>query len=155
MFRTKQQIAGKKAKVYGQLFETILSNYCLRNCIKFEQIPSGCKWIGKRPIPTKTPFDFIASKNKTVLLFDAKTVNTVSFSKSACTEHQVKSLYGFELSGLTAGYIVWFRPCDSVVFFKASQLMQLLPRSSLKVIDGLLLGSRLSLNLEILFNERK
>lgn len=151
MFRSSASISGAKAKAYGRFFENILSVHCQKTGIKFEQIPSGCKWVGKTPIPMRTPFDFIAAKNGRAIVFDAKTLNNDAFSKSACTPHQIDSLYGFEVSGLTAGYIVWFRTIDSVVFFSASQLKQLKPRCSLKILDGVFLGRQNALNLEVLF----
>lgn len=151
MLRSSASVRGAKAKVFGQYFEHILSVFCRRQEIKFEQIPSGCKWVGKKPIPTRTPFDFIASKNGRAVVFDAKTIAGTAFSKSACKEHQIESLFGFQVSGLTAGYIVWFRENDQIVFFKASQLKHLRPRCSLKVSDGLLLGTKSALNLEVLF----
>lgn len=152
MLRTKASVRGAKAKVFGQYFENILTVCCVRSKIKFEQIPSGCKWVGKRPIPMRTPFDFIACKNSKVILFDAKTLNAKTFNKSSCKPHQIDSLYGFEVSGLTAGYIVWFREVDTIVFFRASQLKNLQQRSSLKVSDGVFLGSKNTLSLEVLFN---
>ena len=151
MLRSSASIAGAKAKVFGQYFENILSVHCRKQNIRFEQIPSGCKWVGKKPIPVKTPFDFIASKHGRAVVFDAKTTAGSSFSKSACKEHQIESLFKFELSGLTAGYIVWFREVDSIVFFKASELKQLPSRCSLKVSDGLFLGTKSNLNLGVLF----
>lgn len=103
-------------------------------------------------VPQKTPFDFIASKNGRALVFDAKTLNGETFPKSACEPHQVEALLKFEASKLTAGYIVFFRALDSVVFFSASRLKQLAPRCSLKSSDGIKLGSGTSLNLEVLFD---
>lgn len=153
MLSSRASIRGAKAKVVGQWFENILSVACTREGIAFEQIPSGCKWVGKRAIPAKTPFDFIASKDSRAILFDAKTVNVETFSKSACKEHQVESLFRFEVSGLTAGYIVWFRGSDSIVFFKASQLKNLAPRRSLRISDGVFLGSKDALNLGVLFHD--
>lgn len=145
-------LRGAKAKASGKLFEGMLAAYCHRHGIKFEQLPSGCKWIGKVAIPAKSPFDFIMSKNGKAVLFDAKSLDATTFTRSACKPHQIESLHGFELSGMTAGFVVWLREPDEVVFFKASQLKALAPRCSLKVCDGMPLGKRNTLTLEGLFD---
>ena len=149
----QNQVRGAKAKASGKLFEEILSHHCRSNKIKFEQLPSGCRWIGKTAIPVKTPFDFIMAKNGKVVLFDAKSLDSSTFSRSACKPHQIESLYGFELSGLTAGFIVWLREIDEIVFFRASLLNGLASRCSLKPCDGIPLGNRSALTVESLFND--
>ena len=149
---SKESIRGAKAKASGRLFENILSSRCARAGIKFEQLPSGCRWIGKMAVPAKSPFDFILAKDGKVILCDAKSLDATTFTRSACKPHQIESLAGFEMSGLTAGFIVWLRKTDEVVFFKASQLKALPPRCSLKVSDGISLGSVNTLTLEGLLN---
>lgn len=99
-------------------------------------------------VPAKSPFDFILAKNGRVVLCDAKSLDATTFTRSACKPHQIESLAGFEMSGLTAGFIVWLREADQVVFFKASQLKGLAPRCSLKISDGIQLGSVDTLTLE-------
>lgn len=103
-------------------------------------------------VPAKSPFDFIIAKNGKVVFFDAKSLDATTFTRSACKPHQIESLAGFEMSGLTSGFIVWLRQSNEVVFFKASQLKGLPPRGSLKVSDGILLGSVETLTLEGLLN---
>jgi hypothetical protein len=103
-------------------------------------------------VPAKSPFDFILAKDGKVILCDAKSLDATTFTRSACKPHQIESLAGFEMSGLTAGFIVWLRKTDEVVFFKASQLKALPPRCSLKVSDGISLGSVNTLTLEGLLN---
>lgn len=127
--------------------------HCASRGVVLEQIPSGCRWIGKKPIPVRSPFDFIAARDGTVVLFDAKTVATKTFSKSACKPHQIEALARFWSAGLRAGYVVWFRPIDSVVFFGADSLKRLPQRSSLKESDGIALGGLSDLTLGALFYE--
>jgi hypothetical protein len=152
MLNPETSLRGAKAKAFGQLFEQILSITCHKARIKFEQLPSGCRWVGKRAVPVKTPFDFIACKNGKAIFFDAKTLDAKTFSKSSSTPHQIESLLAFELSGLTAGYIVWLREIDEIVFYKASQLKSLSRGDSLKSSDGVFLGKKDTLSLETLFN---
>jgi hypothetical protein len=154
MLGSRAAIRGAKAKASGRLFENILAAHCDALGIKFEQLPSGCRWIGKRAIPAKSPFDFIMSKNGVAVVFDAKSIDAKTFGKSLCKPHQVESLFGFEVSGLTAGFIVWLRAIDEVVFFPAGKLKALAPRCSLKPCDGIPLGKRNTLTLEGLFNGR-
>lgn len=148
----RASIRGAKAKASGRMFENILAARCARDRIKFEQLPSGCRWIGKVAVPAKSPFDFIIAKDGNVAFFDAKSIDATTFTRSACKPHQIESLSGFEMSGLTAGFIVWLRAAGQVVFFRASQLKALPPRYSLKVSDGILLGSIEALTLEGLLN---
>ena len=145
-------LRGARAKASGRQFENILAAMCARSRIKFEQLPSGCRWIGKMAVPAKSPFDFILAQNGRVILCDAKSIYAATFTRSACKPHQIDSLYAFEMSGLTAGFIVWLRAVDQVVFFKASQLKDLPPRCSLKSSDGIQLGSVKALTLEGLLN---
>ena len=103
-------------------------------------------------VPAKSPFDFIIAKNGKAVFFDAKSLDATTFTRSACKPHQIDSLAGFEMSGLTSGFIVWLRQSNEVVFFRASQLKALPPRCSLKSSDGILLGSIETLTLEGLLN---
>lgn len=146
------RIRGAKAKSQGQIFERILAVNCQRSAIHFEQLPSGCRWVGKMAIPAKSPFDFIIAKGGRAAFFDAKSVDSETFSRSLCKPHQIEALHALEMSGLTAGFVVWLRKTDSVVFFKASALKGLAPRCSLKANDGISLGSSSKLTLEGLLN---
>lgn len=144
-------IGGRTAKIMGEQFENILKASFKKHGAAIVQIPSGCKWVtGYKAISVPTPFDFFACKNGVPIAFDAKTVNKETFSKSEVKAHQVLALHDLENAGMKAGYLVWFRPCEKVVFFSSLQLIKLLPRKSLKVDDGICLGSIKDLNLNIL-----
>lgn len=147
-------IGGRKAKANGQFFENLIKVLFQKCGYYIEKIPSGCIWIGKFARPTKTPFDYIAAKNKTVLIFDCKSVNSNSFSYSQIESHQLKSLASFQSCGINAGYIVWFRPENNIVFYSADILKNLRPRCSLKASDGIVLGSSEFLKLEGISNEK-
>lgn len=133
---------GRTAKKIGAYFESFIRHGFNKIGASIVSIPSGCKWITfNRAISVQTPFDFFACKNGVAIAFDAKTVDKNTFSKSEMKDHQVKALYDLERSKMLAGYLVWFRPDDKIVFYKSSLLFNLKPRCSLKPCDGVSLGS--------------
>ena len=141
-------LGGKKAKSQGQSFENRFYDEAVFCGFKIMQIPMGARMIrgyGGRPkmIPVKTSFDFVLGKpnDKNLVIFiDTKTIQAGNFTQSMIKEHQVNDLRDFESIGHIAGYCVYFRNKNKVVFFKASQLFELSRGESLTDEDGILLG---------------
>lgn len=148
MFSQKKNLkniyGGHKAKNNGDYFENLLSAKCVREKIAFIKIPSGCKWVrtrmGVKPIPMKTPFDFVVCKNGKSVFFDAKCVSTNTFSYSQIKSHQLDKLYEIEQQKFLSGYIIHFAKENKVVFFTSSTLKNILPRHSLNSEGGVQLG---------------
>lgn len=141
-----------QSKKVGNAFEDILIRHSNSIGAKITQLPSGCKWIGKRAVSVKTEFDFVFAYQGDVVIFDAKTLKTGGFAYSAITPHQLNALYEYECQGIRAGYLIWFRSNDQVTFVKASALRALKPRCSLSSNDGLLLGSIRDFDLRTIIN---
>lgn len=141
----------KSTKGIGNAFENILEIPAKRSGISVVKIPSGVKWVMRRAIPVKTPFDFMFCRDGVAVFLDAKSTSSSNFSKSMITDHQLSSLLELERQGFRAGYVVFFRGIDRVVFFSATQLNSLFPRESLKPGQGMDLGSALTLELLPLF----
>ena len=149
MFGQKKNLnniyGGLKAKNNGDYFERILETKCMREQITFVKIPSGCKWVrtnvGVRPVPVKTPFDFVMCKDGKSVYFDAKCVSTNTFSHSKLKGHQIDKLFEIEQQNFIAGYIIHFKEENKIVFFTSSTLKNLKPRHSLNSECGLFLGS--------------
>jgi hypothetical protein len=150
----KRMIAGKVAKRLGDQFETLLQNVAVSEGLESVRIPDGCKQLGKNKIKrVKTPFDFVFVKSQTEVIFaDAKTSNGQTFAFSELTPHQVEALVNLSKKGVFAGYIVYFRGIDKIVWFEALKLSALNPRESLKPTDGVLLGSRFNFNFRGIFH---
>lgn len=136
-----RSLSGKIARANGEFFERLVMFHARRLGFHIEKIPSGARWIGpNRVMPVKTPFDFIAAKNKKTIIFDAKCINKDSFSKSEIKLHQAMSLMRFESIGIVAGYLIYFVPVNRVCFYFASELLNLKSRQSLKSDNGIFLG---------------
>lgn len=149
MFYQKKNLnniyGGHKAKNNGDRFELLLQKKCSQEKISFIKIPSGCKWVrtnsGVRPIPIKTPFDFIIAKNGKAVFFDAKSLSNSSLTYSKIKAHQIDKLVEMEEQNFLAGYVVCFEEEKVIVFFTSSTLKKLKPRHSIESGDGLILGS--------------
>ena len=74
-------------------------------------------------------------------MFDAKTVAGQTFAKSACDPHQLANLKVCSTHTVDAGYLIWYRDQDHVVWHKIDRLCALQPRQSLRAQDGIYLGS--------------
>ena len=84
---------------------------------------------------------------------DAKTIETgSSIAYSSLTDHQVNALYQCYKMGSPAGYICWFRERNKVIFFDAKSLYFLASRCSLKIEDGIDLGTIESFTVKPLFS---
>lgn len=142
---TRKILGGKKAKSKGDVFELILSSRAKSEKISFVKIPSGCAWrktnFGVKPVPVRTPFDFVIGKNAKAVFFDAKCMGDDRFTYSLIKQHQVQKLLELEQQNFRSGYVIFFDTVDRVEFFSASQLMAVKRRESLKSGEGMFLGS--------------
>ena len=147
----KNQVRGLKAKRSGQAFEDLFAYACRREGIIFVEIPDGCRPIptpgGGRPrlVRVKTPFDYFITAGGRSAALDCKTIETGNFTYTMIDEDQVRSL--FEVSqSIPAGYIIWFRRVDRIVFIPADTLRRIKQGQSITAQDGLYCGNAASLN---------
>lgn len=110
-------------------------------CVK---IPNGGRVVGtgtaKKFVQIKSPFDYLLAKDGHACALDCKTLDEVRFPYSAIKQHQLKALKTLSPQ-IPAGYLVWFRPEDAVVWFPVSTLSQVKPRTSLTIEDGFHIGT--------------
>lgn len=93
------------------------------------RMPDGCKVLrDNKLIRVKTPFDWILSHQGRTALIDTKTCTTSSFPNSKIETHQVTDMLCHEQNGIMAGYVIWFRESDGVIFVPASTLCELIKR---------------------------
>ena len=147
-------IRGRQSKRRGDMAENILHSEALRSGWTVVKIPLGCKMLSNtRMIRVATTCDFIFIKGPHVIFVDSKTTKSKSFSFSAQTEHQVKTLSEIERHGHMAGYVVNFTELKKTVFFKGSQLWALRSGASLKPEDGIHIGDDRIINLSRIFEQ--
>lgn len=139
-FNNKNYTRGKLAKENGERFENQIIKTMLRDGIAFIKIPSSCKWIGKRVVAMKSPFDFVAGHNSKTILFDAKSTEGKTFTYSKIKTHQLNALMNFRIKKIVSGYVVYFSEIKQVVFFDSMILKKVKPRQSLSFEDGFCLG---------------
>lgn len=155
-FNRNRKQSGKLAKIVGDQFENLLQISAIKHRIEFIKIPSGHKTIkvkGKLIHQrVRTPFDFIFVKNGKSVYFDAKTIESGNFCYSDLKSHQVNSLYNLEMQNVVAGYVIYYRDINQVIFYKASILRALKQRDSLKLDQGLYLGKEQEIDLNLLLH---
>lgn len=147
---------GAEARYQGQLFEDAFVRACVHNEIACTRMPDGCKQVGpKRLIRVKTPWDWIISLNTRTALLDTKSTNDKAFAHTHIQIHQVRPMVDHACEGVTAGYVIWYRQHDRVVFISAHSLMKRLgSRGSIPYNDPDCrpLGSISSLDIPKLFD---
>lgn len=152
-----RHFGGKRAKISGDEFENFLQNHSSKD-LKVLRIPNGAK-VRKGPkglITTlvKSPFDFILWKGQNTVCLDAKSINQHSFPHSLIDRDQVLNLLSLSPNCINSGYLIYFRPIMDIVFFPAEYLIGCRGRGSLKSTEGLSVGTRFTLNLEKLFDQK-
>ena len=125
----------------GKGFESTFKLMCQSNGLKVIRVPEAGRWIGRgsfRPIPGLC--DFIIIKNGLAAFIDTKSTANDVFAASLIKKQQLDHLMGVG-DMCPAGYVVFFRGIDKVVFFSWKLLMLLSPDSSLKPEHGRTLGT--------------
>lgn len=107
----------------GALFENLFENRAKRGGITVTRMPDGCRQLGKdKLIRVATPFDWILSYQGQACLIDTKTTDGDRFPFSKIEAHQARELLKHHEAGTIAGYVIWFRLSDEVVFIGANLL---------------------------------
>lgn len=153
--KTSHVLRGRRAQASGASFENIFSASCAAQAIAVSQIPNGCRTAGKRLIRVKTPFDWVISKNGKCALIDTKTINAAAFPHALIEPHQALSMLRHDLEGIRAGYLVWLRKTNTLIFISARVLCDSMQsRGSIgpdnpKVIS---IGSMESMSIQTIFD---
>ena len=146
---------GIDANAWGKAFENMVVRSGIKHGITVIRIPDGCETRrgarGPRVVRVRSPFDFVLLKRTQAVVFDAKTTAETTFKYSNLTEHQLGSLKRCSEQAKNAGYLVFFRNFDEVVFYNIDILSALRPGKSVKPGDGMILGRSSSIGLDSLF----
>lgn len=140
-----RRFSGLRAKRQGEEFEHRFYHQAQINGFECIRIPDGCRTVRDRygkigVMRIKSPFDFILLSEKKTLLVDTKSCESKHFARSKINYNQLTHLMRASRFHL-AGYVVWFKKSDSVVFFHAKQLNGLRHGSSLSEAMGVHLGT--------------
>jgi penicillin-binding protein-related factor A (putative recombinase) len=123
--RLKQR--GKKAQAFGAVFEKIFETHCRQRGITATRFPDGCKQLGMGKIyRVKTPWDYILTQSGRSAFVDTKTINSTRFPYSLIQDHQIAEMYRHECEGAVAGYVIWLREHDKVIFLSSGELINLI-----------------------------
>lgn len=115
--------SGKKARAFGDLFEDMFQTMCQKTGVAITRFPNGCRSIGgNHVVQIKTPFDWIVTHNGMSAMIDTKTSEELAFGHSKIKNHQIQEMIKHEMAGAKAGYVIWLRKSDSVVYVPATDL---------------------------------
>ncbi len=107
----------------GKLFESNFQKIAMSRGISITRMPDGCRAMpGGKIARVPTPFDWFMSLNGRTALIDTKSTMDATFRYSKITPHQVLELRSHERQGVTAGYVIYLRGANSVIFMGAGQL---------------------------------
>lgn len=148
----ERRFAGKKAYNNGQLFENMIRIAGAREGIHIINMPLGMKRFGRKMHQIKTPFDMTLLMQGKAVFVDCKNFEGSRITYSMITPHQVSSLRQIEAAGHMAGYLVFLRECDRVVFYRSSVLTTLTHGEGFGPEDGFVLGTELDFRLTHLFH---
>jgi hypothetical protein len=132
---------GHKAQANGKSFESafhVMANLC---GFKVKPIPTMGRWMGSnlfKPIPGWSDFMLIAQDGRSAFV-DCKSTIETAFSYSKVNQDQIAF---FQSVGdlCPAGYVVYFVPFNTVVFYEWQKLQALRPEESLGPDAGIVLG---------------
>lgn len=119
-----RRASGAKAQQFGAQFERIFQAMCFRVGVAATRMPDGCRSAGpNRLVRVKTPWDWIVTHCAKTGLIDTKTTDGNTFPHSKIEPHQVRAMLEHENWGAVAGYVVWMRATNKVIFLPASALV--------------------------------
>lgn len=152
MSKQENQIRGWKAKKEGKNWENVFENFCALQQVSCVRIPDGCRSLGKfRLVRVKSPFDYVLGYADKIACVDLKSFgkgNTITYSQMH--PEQLLKLNTIGLHGI-AGYVIYHREPDKVVFHDAHALIGVLPGGGLPWEIGLLLGSFFDFDIRKIF----
>jgi hypothetical protein len=148
----KENIAGNKMQ--GTQFETIFKKQALmqgffveKNLINAKLTYSG----GLQRVFGELDWKLVLRSTGQIGFFDTKSFEGKFFTYSNLTEHQVKRAALWNELKIPAGFVIWFRPLDAVVFFTGEQISNKGERARFLPKEGVYLGKMIDFALGNLF----
>ena len=117
-------MGGRKAHANGKMFEELFTYRARVTGFTCTQIPAGCRVLGPGRIQRiRTHFDFVLSGHGKTFLIDTKTVDAETFPHSSIQDHQAVELSRHSIHGTVAGYVIYLRKKNEVIFVPAIHLV--------------------------------
>lgn len=104
-----------------------------------------------RPVLVESELDFQLIHQGRIAFVDCKSIEGSRFVFSQLEEHQRKLAGSYNYHGLPAGFLIWFRPIDTVAYFTGEEIEAKGPGSSFEWSEGALLGRGLDFDLHPIF----
>lgn len=105
-----------------------------------------------RPVLIDSELDFQLIHSSRVAFVDCKSFSgEARFVYSELEEHQRKLAADLNYHGVPAGFCIWFRAIDAVVFFTGEEIEAKGPGSAFEWGEGILLGRGLDFDLHPIF----
>jgi penicillin-binding protein-related factor A (putative recombinase) len=118
----RRKIAGKIAKQQGDAFEEAFEWKCRAASIAITRIPDGCEQGRGKLYRVKSPFDWFLSFQCWAFALDTKSTAELAFPHWKIDRDQVDNLLSHQKQGTMAGYVIYMRTLNAVVFVAASDL---------------------------------
>ena len=146
----------QKARQAGREFEDLFEKMARFDGLLVRKIPLSCKAYQDRqgmtryhPIDSELDWQ-VLDRNGRIAFLDTKSFHGERFPISAFEEHQVTLAQTLNEWGHVAGFCIWFRKYNIVVFFTGAQVAAL-EEGSLGPEEGLHLGSGFDFNISKIF----
>lgn len=140
-------------RLHGNAFEEIFSRRAQSNGFYPSKIPHAAKFLFKGRIQMiKADLDFrLIRRDGKIGYFDTKTYVDSYFTFSELREDQVKRAIRYNELNVPAGFVVWFRTIDVVVFYSGKDVETHGSGSRFDPSNGRVLGTIQSFDLRTLF----
>lgn len=138
----------------GKIFEELFLKQAQRLGITCLRNYQTCRFLFKgrvQVIPGQLDFTLITQNGK-VGFFDCKTFDNDYFTFSQLTEHQVIRSVLYNDNLVPSGFVVWFRPINSIVYFTGLTIALKGEGSRFTQNDGLCLGRFENFDLKLIIN---
>lgn len=134
-------IVARENREEGKIFEELFFKQAQRNGLLVMPNYLTCRYTynGRTQI-LPGGLDFTLIKNGVVGFFDCKSFADDHFTFSTLSEHQVKRAVLYNDNRVPAGFVVWFRKIDLVVFFSGHAIECKGPGTRFYTEDGQTLG---------------
>ncbi len=135
-----RRLAGKRAKIAGDNFESQFENLCAIQGVECVRVPNGCRSLGAHKlVRVTTPMDYILGYMKRAAFVDLKSIASGNLTHSKIVPHQLSSLIKLSRGGIS-GYIVAIE--NEVYFFDVAILKETKKGESVPLTYGKHLGNR-------------
>lgn len=136
-----KKLSGLIAKRSGDQFQRYFESRCRILKIDCVRIPDGCRQLSAfKTMRVKTPFDYIIAKNGLIAFLDLKSTRDKTLAYSKIERHQLAELARLGRHS-RAGYLVFYREFNELVYYGYETLGALKPNESLSLDDGLRIGN--------------